>query len=110
MRGRSPHSLKPSNMSHGGIKSRGLVSVPGHERDMAVAPNLQVRARMLERETASIKPVGGRPIRVVTQSATDSASQGAEPAPSTPEGLGKFMRAEFEAWRKVIKTAKITLQ
>ena len=38
------------------------------------------------------------------------ASQGAEPAPSTPEGLAKFMRAEFEAWRKVIKTAKITLQ
>jgi hypothetical protein len=46
---------------------------------MAVAPNLQVRARMLERENASIKPVGGRPVRVVTQSATDSVSQGAEP-------------------------------
>ncbi len=38
------------------------------------------------------------------------ASQGAEPAPSSPEGLAKFMRAEFEAWRKVIKAAKITLQ
>ncbi len=37
------------------------------------------------------------------------ASQGAEPAPSTPEGLAKFMRAEFEAWRKVIKTANIKL-
>jgi hypothetical protein len=46
---------------------------------MAVAPNLQVRARMLERETASIKPVRGRPVRVVTHSATDSVSQGAEP-------------------------------
>ncbi len=38
------------------------------------------------------------------------ASQGAEPAPTTPEGLAKFMRAEFEAWRRVIKVAKITLQ
>jgi tripartite-type tricarboxylate transporter receptor subunit TctC len=38
------------------------------------------------------------------------ASQGAEPAPSTPEGLAKFMRAEYEAWRRVIKVAKITLQ
>ena len=38
------------------------------------------------------------------------SSQGADPAPSTPDGLAKFMRAEFEAWRKVIKAAKITLQ
>jgi tripartite-type tricarboxylate transporter receptor subunit TctC len=37
-------------------------------------------------------------------------SQGAEPAPSTPEGLAKFMRAEYEDWRKVIKAAKISLQ
>jgi len=37
-------------------------------------------------------------------------SQGAEPAPSTPEGLAKFMRAEYEEWRKVIKAAKISLQ
>ena len=38
------------------------------------------------------------------------ASQGAEPAPSTPEGLAKFMRAEYEDWRKVIKAANLSLQ
>ena len=38
------------------------------------------------------------------------AGQGAEPAPSTPEGLAKFMRAEYEDWRKVIKAANISLQ
>jgi tripartite-type tricarboxylate transporter receptor subunit TctC len=37
------------------------------------------------------------------------SSQGADPAPSTPEELGRFMRAEFEDWRKVIKAANIKL-
>ncbi len=38
------------------------------------------------------------------------ASQGAEAAPTTPDGLAKFMRAEYEAWRRVIKAANISLQ
>jgi len=38
------------------------------------------------------------------------SSQGAEPAPTTPEGLAKHMREEFDAWRKVIKAANIKLQ
>ncbi len=37
------------------------------------------------------------------------SSQGAEPAPGTPEELGKFMKDEFEEWKKVIKTANIKL-
>jgi tripartite-type tricarboxylate transporter receptor subunit TctC len=37
------------------------------------------------------------------------SSQGAEPAPGTPEELAKFMRDEFEDWKKVIKSANITL-
>jgi tripartite-type tricarboxylate transporter receptor subunit TctC len=37
------------------------------------------------------------------------SSQGAEPAPGTPEELGKFMRSEFEDWKKVIKSANIKL-
>ncbi len=37
------------------------------------------------------------------------ASQGAEPAPGTPEALAQFMRAEHEGWKKVIKTANIKL-
>jgi tripartite-type tricarboxylate transporter receptor subunit TctC len=37
------------------------------------------------------------------------ASQGAEPAPGTPEELAQFWRAEHEGWKKVIKTANIKL-
>lgn len=38
------------------------------------------------------------------------SSQGAEPAPSTPEELAKFMRKEFDDWKKVIKAANIKLE
>lgn len=38
------------------------------------------------------------------------SSQGAEPAPGTPEDLSKFMRNEYESWKKVIKTANIRLE
>jgi tripartite-type tricarboxylate transporter receptor subunit TctC len=37
------------------------------------------------------------------------ASQGAEPAGSTPEELARFMRDEHEGWKKVIKSANIRL-
>lgn len=37
------------------------------------------------------------------------ASQGADPTPSTPEQLAKFMREDQERWKKVIKTAGIKL-
>jgi tripartite-type tricarboxylate transporter receptor subunit TctC len=37
------------------------------------------------------------------------SSQGAEPAPGSPEDLAKFMRNEFEDWKKVIKAANIKL-
>ena len=35
------------------------------------------------------------------------AREGAEPAPGTPEELAKYMRAEYEQWRKTIAAAKI---
>ena len=38
------------------------------------------------------------------------SSQGAEPAPTTPEELGKYMRKEFEDWKRVIKAANIKLE
>ena len=37
------------------------------------------------------------------------ASQGAEPAPGTPEALARFMRAEYDEWKRVIKAANIKL-
>jgi len=37
------------------------------------------------------------------------SSQGAEPAPGTPEALAKFMRDEYEEWKKVIKSANIKI-
>ncbi len=36
--------------------------------------------------------------------------QGAEPSPSTPEQLGRYMLEEQERWRKVIKSAKLKLE
>lgn len=38
------------------------------------------------------------------------SSQGAEPTPGTPEELSKFMRNEYEDWKKVIKAANIKLE
>jgi tripartite-type tricarboxylate transporter receptor subunit TctC len=35
--------------------------------------------------------------------------EGAEPAPGTPEQLAKFMRAEYEQWRKTIAAANLKL-
>jgi tripartite-type tricarboxylate transporter receptor subunit TctC len=35
------------------------------------------------------------------------SSQGADPAPGTPEELARYMRADAEKWRKVIKAAGI---
>jgi len=37
------------------------------------------------------------------------ASQGAEPAPGTPEALAKFWRSEYEGWLRVIKSANLKL-
>jgi tripartite-type tricarboxylate transporter receptor subunit TctC len=37
------------------------------------------------------------------------ANEGAEPAPGTPDQLAKFMRAEYEQWKKTIAAAKLTL-
>ncbi|HMO47755.1 MAG TPA: tripartite tricarboxylate transporter substrate binding protein [Rubrivivax sp.] len=38
------------------------------------------------------------------------AQIGAEPAPSTPQGFGDYIRSENERWGKVIRDAKITLE
>lgn len=38
------------------------------------------------------------------------AVQGAEPAPTTPEQLGRYMREEQTRWRKVIKNANLKLE
>lgn len=37
------------------------------------------------------------------------AVQGADPSPSTPEQLGRYMLEEQNRWRKVIKSANLKL-
>jgi tripartite-type tricarboxylate transporter receptor subunit TctC len=37
-------------------------------------------------------------------------SEGAEPAPGTPEDLGKYMRAEYEQWKKTIAAANLKIE
>ena len=36
--------------------------------------------------------------------------EGAEPAPGTPDALAKYMRAEYEQWKKTISPAKLKLE
>jgi tripartite-type tricarboxylate transporter receptor subunit TctC len=36
--------------------------------------------------------------------------QGLEPAPTTPEAFGKFIRAEFDKWGRVLRDAKVVAQ
>lgn len=36
--------------------------------------------------------------------------QGIEPAPSSPEAFGKFIRAEFDKWGRVLRDAKVVAQ
>ncbi len=36
--------------------------------------------------------------------------EGAEPAPNTPEAFAKFMRAEYDQWKKTIASAKLKLE
>jgi tripartite-type tricarboxylate transporter receptor subunit TctC len=36
--------------------------------------------------------------------------EGAEPAPMSPEEFAKFMRAEYDQWRKTIVAAKIKIE
>jgi tripartite-type tricarboxylate transporter receptor subunit TctC len=38
------------------------------------------------------------------------AGQGAEPSPSTPEGLARYMREDHERWKKVIRAANIRVE
>lgn len=37
------------------------------------------------------------------------AREGAEPAPGTPEALSKYMRSEYDQWKKTIAAAKLKL-
>jgi tripartite-type tricarboxylate transporter receptor subunit TctC len=36
--------------------------------------------------------------------------QGLEPAPTTPEAFGKFIRSEFDKWGRVLKEAKVAVR
>jgi tripartite-type tricarboxylate transporter receptor subunit TctC len=38
------------------------------------------------------------------------SAQGADPAPGTPEELGRYMRSDHERWKKVIRSADIKPQ
>ncbi len=37
-------------------------------------------------------------------------AEGAEPAPGTPDALAKYMRVEYEQWRKTIASAKLKVE
>ena len=58
---------------------------------------------------AIVKRVNGAIVRVLKEPdvAQRLSSQGADPAPGSPEELARYMRTDHERWKKVIRTANI---
>ena len=58
---------------------------------------------------AIVKKVNASVVNALRQPdvAQKLSSQGADPAPGTPEDLARYMRADTDKWRKVIRTAGI---
>ena len=58
---------------------------------------------------AIIRSVNEAVVRVLNEPdvAQRLVTLGADPAPSTPDGLARYMRADHERWKKVIRTAQI---
>jgi tripartite-type tricarboxylate transporter receptor subunit TctC len=59
-----------------------------------------------------IAKLNAQVVKILTdpEMAQRMASQGAEPRGTTPEELARYMRVEFERWKKVIKAAGIKLE
>lgn len=61
---------------------------------------------------AIINRLNGQIVRILGDAERSQrlASQGAEPSPTTPEGLARYMREDHERWKKVIKDANIRVE
>jgi tripartite-type tricarboxylate transporter receptor subunit TctC len=61
---------------------------------------------------AIINRLNGQIVRILGDAELSQrlASQGAEPSPTTPEGLARYMREDHERWKKVIKDANIRVE
>ena len=59
-----------------------------------------------------VNKLNGQIVKILSEPemAQRLASQGAEPSPSTSEGLGKYLREDHERWKKVIRSAGIKLE
>lgn len=59
-----------------------------------------------------VSKLNGQVVKILSEPemARRLASQGAEPSPSTSEGLGKYLREDHERWKKVIRSAGIKLE
>ncbi len=58
---------------------------------------------------AVVKKINAEVVRILNDPALAQSlsSQGADPAPGTPESLGAYMRLDHERWKKVIRAAGI---
>jgi tripartite-type tricarboxylate transporter receptor subunit TctC len=59
--------------------------------------------------SAIVTKVNGAIVKVLGEAeiAQKLSSQGADPAPGSPEDLARYMRTDFERWKKVIRNAGI---
>jgi tripartite-type tricarboxylate transporter receptor subunit TctC len=71
----------------------GLFAPAATARDVIARLNAETNRALQDKELAQ---------RLITE--------GAEPAPGTPEALAKFMRAEHDQWKKTIAAAKLKLE
>jgi tripartite-type tricarboxylate transporter receptor subunit TctC len=58
---------------------------------------------------AIVKQVNAAVVRILNEPEVSQrlSSQGADPAPGTPEALARYMRSDHERWKKVIRAANI---
>jgi tripartite-type tricarboxylate transporter receptor subunit TctC len=70
----------------------GILGPAGLPKDVVTKLNTEVMRILRDKEVA------GRLLR-----------EGAEPAPGTPEDLAKYMRSEYDQWRKTIAAAKLKI-
>lgn len=59
--------------------------------------------------TAVVTKLNAEVVRILSDPALAQrlSAQGAEPAPGSPESLGRYLRQDYERWKKVIKTGGI---
>jgi len=96
---RSPAVPEVPTVAESGVSGFGFVACYGLFAPAATPGNI------VNRINAQVVKLLGEP-----ELSQRLAGQGAEPSPSTPEGLARYMREDHERWKKVIRAANIRVE